>query len=64
MFRGLVHPSDTEKTHNGFKCSQPCTLDWEEQYRRALDAFARNSFFVLVGDRRAESLNEEITVTP
>ncbi len=64
VFRGLVQPSDTEKTLNGFKFSKPRALDWEEQYRRALEAFARNGFFVLVGDRQAASLNEEFTVTP
>lgn len=64
LFRGLVQPSDTEKTLNGFKFSRPRTLDWEEQYRHALDTFARNGFFVLVGDRQAESLDEEFTVSP
>lgn len=64
LFRGLVQPTDTERTLNGFKFSRPRTLDWEEQYARALDAFARNGFFVLVGDRQAESLDEAFTVTP
>lgn len=64
LFRGLVQPSETEKTLNGFKFSQPRTLDWKEHYARALDAFARNGFFVLVGDRQAKSLDEEFTVTP
>ncbi len=57
LFRGLVQPTDTERTRNGFKFRRPCTLDWEEQYARALDAFARNGLFVLVGDRQAESLH-------
>lgn len=39
-------------------------VDWEEQYRRALDAFARNGFFVLVDDRQVESLDEAITIRP
>lgn len=64
IFRGLVQPTDTERTLNGFKFSRPRPLDWEEQYARAPDAFARNSFFVLVGDRQAESLDEAFTVTP
>ena len=37
-------------------------LDWEAQYEKALSAFARNGFFVLVGDRQVESLDEEITL--
>ena len=63
LFRGLVQPSDTEKTLNGFKFSEPRALDWEEQYRHALDAFGRNGFFVLVGERQAENLDDEFTVT-
>jgi len=64
LFRGLVQPADTEKTLNGFKFSRPRTLDWEQQYRRAQDAFRRNGFVVLVGDRQAESLDEEFEVRP
>jgi len=37
-------------------------VDWEAQYSRALSAFARNGFFVLVGDRQVESLDEELTL--
>jgi hypothetical protein len=61
-FRGLVQPTDTERTLNGFKFSKPRTLDWEEQFRRACEAFERNGFFVLVGDRQAESLDEAFQV--
>ncbi len=64
LFRGLVQPTDTEKTLNGFKFSKPRQLDWEEQYGRALEAFQRNGFFVLVGDRQAEGLDEEFEVKP
>ena len=64
LFRSLVQPTDTERTRNGFKFRRPCTLDWEEQYARALHAFAHNGFFVLVGDRQAERLDETFTVTP
>ena len=62
IFRGLVQPTDTEKSLNGFKFSKPRTLDWEEHYRQALEAFGRNGFFVVVGNRQAESLDEEFVV--
>jgi len=62
VFHGLVQPTDTERTLNGFKFSQPRPLDWEEQFRRAVEAFERNGFFVLVGDRQAERLDEEFEV--
>ena len=62
VFRGLVQPTDTERTLNGFKFRQPRQFDWEEQFRHALAAFDRNGFFVLVGDRQAETLDEELEV--
>lgn len=62
VFRGLVQPTDTERTLNGFKFSQPRPLNWEEQFRRACEGFERSGFFVLVGDRQAERLDEEFEV--
>src|SRR2546426_679343 len=50
-FRGLVEPSAAERVLNGFKLKAKRKIDWEEQYKRALEAFDRNGFFVLVGNR-------------
>jgi hypothetical protein len=61
-FNGLVEPSDAEKTLNGFKLRKKRKIDWEEQFARALDAFQRNGFFILVGDRQAEDLEEVLEV--
>lgn len=61
-FRGLVQPSDAERTLNGFKLRPHQKIDWEEQFKRACDAFGRNGFFVLVGDQQAETLDEEFEV--
>jgi hypothetical protein len=33
-----------------------------KMFKRALEAFDRNGFFVLVGNRQAESLNESFEV--
>ena len=62
VFRGLVMPSPTEAALNGPKPEHAPKrrLDWEAQYEKALSAFAHNGFFVLVGDRQVESLDEEI----
>ncbi|NUT35951.1 MAG: hypothetical protein HOV79_23090 [Hamadaea sp.] len=57
VFRGLVQPSDTERTLNGFKLKQPRRVDPEEQVTRALEAFSRNGFVVLVDDRQVEELD-------
>src|SRR5215472_14990503 len=61
-FRGLVEPTNAEKVLNGYKLRAKRKIDWEEQYQKALEAFERNGFFVLVGDRQAESLDEEFEV--
>lgn len=62
VFRGLVTPSPAEAALNGPKPEHTPKrrLDWEAQYEKALLAFARNGFFVLVGNRQVESLDEEI----
>jgi hypothetical protein len=59
-FKGLVQPTGAERSLNGFKLKERRRIDWEEQYERAAQAFERNGFFVLVDDRQAESLDEEI----
>jgi hypothetical protein len=61
-FRGLVQPSAAERVLNGYKLKPRKKIDWEEQFQRALEAFERNGFFVLVGNRQAESLDESFEV--
>ena len=67
-FRGLVQPTDAERVLNGqrseyrLKAHRP--IDWQEQCARALEAFARNGFFVLVDERQAASLDEELVIGP
>lgn len=61
-FNGLVEPTDAERTLNGFKLRRRRQIDWEEQFARALKAFESNGFFVLVDDRQAETLDEELEV--
>ncbi|SEC66319.1 hypothetical protein SAMN05428939_2942 [Streptomyces sp. TLI_105] len=36
----------------------------EEAFARAVEAFGRNGFLVLVGDRQVEELDETVTVDP
>ncbi|MCP2324456.1 hypothetical protein HDA40_002963 [Hamadaea flava] len=54
VFRGLVQPTGAERTLNGFKLTQPRRVDPEEQAAKALEAFSRNGFVVLVDDRQVE----------
>jgi hypothetical protein len=61
-FRGLVQPTEAERVLNGYKLRAKRKIDWQEQYQRALEAFERNGFFVLVGDKQATSLDQEFEV--
>ena len=63
-FRGLVQPTDAERTLNGFKVRQGRRLDPEKQFERAIESFYRNGFLVLVNDRQVDELEEEIEVRP
>jgi len=64
LFRGLVQPTDAERTLNGFKMPKNRDIDWEAQFERAIEAFGRNGFFILVGNRQAETLDETIVIGP
>lgn len=61
-FRGLVQPTDAERVVNGYKLRAKRKIDWQEQYEHALEAFERNGFFVLVGDKQADRLDQEFDV--
>ena len=64
-FRGLVQPAEAERAVSGdYRMRSPRDVDWKVQFERACDAFEHNGFFVLVNDRQAESLEEEIVLGP
>ena len=63
-FRGLVQPTDSERTLNGYKLKQPRAIDAETQLAKALDAFRGNQIIMLVDDRQVDSLDEEIVLRP
>jgi len=63
-FRGLVQPTDAERTLNGFKLRKFRMLDWREQYERAVEAFHRNGFILLLDDRQVEDIDALIEVRP
>jgi hypothetical protein len=63
-FRGLVQPTDSERTLNGYKLKQPRTIDATIQFAKAVDAFQGTQIIMLVDDRQVESLDEEITLRP
>jgi hypothetical protein len=63
VFEGLVMPEGAEPTKAGFVMGRPRRVDWERQADRALDAFARNGFFVLVDDHQVTGLDERLELT-
>lgn len=62
-FRGLVTPSDAERTLNGVKLRKPREIDWKDQCEKACDAFEHNGFFILVDDKQAEDLEQQFTIS-
>jgi hypothetical protein len=62
-FHGLVQPADAEAMLNGYRLRQRRPLDAVQQTARALEAFERGGYFLLVGDRQLEHLDDEIVVT-
>ncbi|TAE04136.1 MAG: hypothetical protein EAZ97_00510 [Bacteroidetes bacterium] len=59
-FNGLIAPNDAEKSLNGYKLKEKKTIDAEKQVYIALDAFQKNGFFVIIDNRQAETLAEEV----
>lgn len=63
-YRGLVQPSNAEKTLNGYKIPSRKKIDAEQQVYVALDAFQRNGYFILINNKQAESLEQEVQLKP
>jgi hypothetical protein len=61
-FRGLVQPTDAERTLNGLKVQQRRRIDPEKQFERAIESFHRNGFFILVNGLQVDELEEEIEI--
>ncbi len=47
---------------NGYRLPRTRRLDWEAQAATAIRAFERNGFFVFVGDRQVDDLDQELTL--
>jgi hypothetical protein len=57
-FKGLITPTDVERSLNGVKLKKPREIDFQKQFEAACDAFNRNGFFILLNDHQADSLDE------
>jgi hypothetical protein len=63
-FTGLIQPSDPERRLNGDKTKAFVPINWESQYEAALRGFESNGYFIIVGERQAESLDETFRTGP
>lgn len=63
-FRGLVQPTAAERTLNGFRLRKGRRIDPEEQCEKAIEAFGRNGFILLVDDRQVDELDRTIEIQP
>ncbi len=66
VFRGLVQPTDAERVLNGkpneFRLKAHRQIEWKPQFEKAIEAFDRNGFFILIDDKQAESLDQEVVI--
>jgi hypothetical protein len=60
VFHGLVQPAGASIAPGGFRLDRPRRIDAEQQYELAVQAFTRNGFVVLVGDRQVEELDDVV----
>lgn len=63
-FRGLVQPTDAERTLNGGKLKTGRQIDWKEQFERACEAFEQARVLLLVDDRQVETLEQKVVLRP
>lgn len=61
-FRGLVQPTDAERTLNGVKMKAPRQIDWKKQFETACEAFEAGRVLILAGEHQCETLEEKIEI--
>jgi hypothetical protein len=63
-YRGLVQPTGAEQLLNGFRLTKGRQIDWKKQYEAAVEAFEAGRILILIDERQASSLDEEIVLRP
>jgi len=61
-FSGLVQPTDTERTLNGYKLKTPRQIDWKPQFEKACEAFASNRILLLIDNTQPTDLDQPLTL--
>jgi hypothetical protein len=62
-FQGLVQPEDSTRSNKGFQMKVKRIINWEEQYKKAIAAFDKNGFVMLVNDKQVVTLDEELEIS-
>ena len=66
VFRGLVQPKGAEQILSpdrkgySYRLKTRREIDWKEQFDRAIEAFEKNGFFILINNKQAEELDQEV----
>ncbi|HJZ48711.1 MAG TPA: hypothetical protein VKE41_16150 [Roseiflexaceae bacterium] len=61
-FQGLIQPTAAELTLNGYRMPRQHRVDPVEQVERALAAFERNGFVILVDEEQVERLDDIVVL--
>ncbi|WP_394749342.1 hypothetical protein [Spongiimicrobium salis] len=62
-FKGLIQPTQAEKTLNGYKLKdRKRKIDVEKQVLIAWEAFQQNGYFVLIDEQQVENLEQEVLI--
>ncbi len=64
VFKGLIQPTDTERTMNGYRLKKPRQIDWKQQFEMAIEAFEKNQILILINNRQADSLHQQLEIGP
>ncbi len=62
VFKGLIQPTDAERTMNGYRLKKPRQIDWKQQFELAIEAFEKNQILILINNRQADSLNQQLEI--
>jgi hypothetical protein len=61
-FHWLVQPTQAERTLNGDRPRATNRLDWQAHYQKAIEAFTRRGYLVLVNDQQIADLDASIEI--
>jgi hypothetical protein len=68
VFCGLVQPKGAHQVNAhdrrawAYQLKTRREIDWKEQFEQATSAFEKNGFFILIDDKQAEDLDQEVVL--